>query len=58
LRGDGLVCSDGLTRHVKAPEIMLIVLGKRAPEASSQRLVDLANRRGGEDNISVVVMSA
>jgi protein phosphatase len=57
--GDGLVlCSDGLTRHVKAEEIMKIVLGQRDPEASCQRLVDLANQRGGEDNVSVVVMTA
>jgi PPM family protein phosphatase len=55
--GDRLVlCSDGLTRHVKPPEIAEITLAEDNPDAASQKLVDLANSRGGEDNISVVVI--
>lgn len=55
--GDRIVlCSDGLTRHVTPEEIARLVLKDRNPEAATQRLIDLANRRGGEDNISVVVI--
>lgn len=55
--GDRLVlCSDGLTRHVKPEEIAEIVLAETNPDTASQRLIDLANSRGGEDNVSVIVI--
>lgn len=55
--GDRLVlCSDGLTRHVKPHEIAEIALEEDNPEVSSQRLIDLTNERGGEDNVSVIVI--
>ena len=57
--GDCLVmCSDGLTRHLDGDEIGEIVKRVGDPEAISQELIDLANVRGGEDNISVVVVKA
>jgi PPM family protein phosphatase len=57
--GDRLVlCSDGLTRHVKPTEIARVVLSNDNPEETSQLLIDLANSRGGEDNVSVIVISA
>lgn len=56
--GDHIVlCSDGLTRHVKPREIAEIVLSIDDPEIASQALVDLANARGGEDNVSVIVIA-
>jgi protein phosphatase len=56
--GDRLVlCSDGLTRHVKANEIATIAMGDDDLEAVSQALIDLANARGGEDNVSVIVIA-
>ena len=51
-----VLCSDGLTRHVKAHEISDIVLVNRDPEVASQLLIDLANARGGEDNVSVIII--
>jgi protein phosphatase len=55
--GDRLVlCSDGLTRHVKPHEIAEIALANPNPDVGSQKLVDLANARGGEDNVSVIVI--
>ncbi len=55
--GDRIVlCSDGLTRHVRPEEIARLVLIDNNPETATQRLIDLANERGGEDNISVVVI--
>ena len=49
-----LLCSDGLTRHVEEDEILDVVTHHPVPEAA-QHLVDLANQRGGMDNISVVI---
>jgi protein phosphatase len=55
--GDRLVlCSDGLTRHVKPSEIAEVVLAEDNPAKASKRLIDLANQRGGEDNVSVIVI--
>jgi protein phosphatase len=56
--GDRLVlCSDGLTRHVKPDEIAQLALSDENPDVASQKLIDLANERGGEDNVSVIVVS-
>lgn len=56
--GDRIIlCSDGLTRHVKADEIARIVTEWGDPEIAAQSLIDLANKRGGEDNVSVIVLS-
>ncbi len=49
-----LLCSDGLTRHVEEPEILDVVT-HYAPGEAAQRLIDLANERGGMDNISVII---
>ncbi|GAB4576260.1 MAG: hypothetical protein Kow0077_31860 [Anaerolineae bacterium] len=55
--GDRIVlCSDGLTRHVSPREIADQVLANPDPSEATQALIDLANARGGEDNISVVVI--
>ena len=56
--GDRLVlCSDGLTRHVKPDEIATIAMEDDDLEIASQALIDLANARGGEDNVSVIVIA-
>ncbi len=56
--GDRIVlCSDGLTRHVPPKEIAQVVRQERVPDKITHRLIHLANRRGGEDNISVVVIA-
>jgi protein phosphatase len=55
-KGDVLViCSDGLSTKVPPLEIMSIVDSK-PPEKACRELVDLANARGGDDNISAVVL--
>ena len=55
--GDRLVlCSDGLTRHVRSAEIGEVVMAEENPAKASKRLIDLANQRGGEDNVSVIVI--
>lgn len=50
-----VLCSDGLTRHVKDNEIAHIV-GDLDPAEATEALIQLANERGGEDNISVAVV--
>lgn len=55
--GDRMVlCSDGLTRHVKPDEIAKMVMAEDDPEQSVERLISLTNARGGEDNVSVIVI--
>lgn len=55
-RGDRLIlCSDGLSNKVTDPEIKKIVDGGAVPDGICERLIALANDRGGEDNITVVV---
>lgn len=56
--GDQLVlCSDGLTRYVSDHEILEMASQTQAHHAA-QQLVDLANARGGKDNISVMLVRA
>lgn len=50
-----LLCSDGLTTHVEDDELAAI-LGEQDPEEASAALVQLANERGGQDNISAGVL--
>lgn len=55
--GDRLVlCSDGLTGHVRDAEIAELV-DRLPPGKAVEELVALANARGGEDNITVLVGS-
>jgi protein phosphatase len=55
-RGDILVlCSDGLSGQVKKEEIAEIVGRERDLPAAADKLVALANERGGPDNITVVI---
>jgi serine/threonine protein phosphatase PrpC len=55
--GDWLILSsDGLTRHVSPAEIVEITDQNDRPEGVAQELIDLANKRGGEDNISAIVI--
>lgn len=52
--GDVLVlCTDGLWDLVSKKEIVWIVQGHRDLARACSRLVDLANARGGHDNITV-----
>lgn len=53
--GDTIVlCTDGLYRHVKAEEIVDLLQRELELADACRSLVDLANFRGGSDNITVV----
>lgn len=49
-----VLCSDGLTRQVSDEEIAALARA-HPPCQAAQRLVALANARGGEDNITVSI---
>ena len=51
-----IISSDGLSDKV-APEEILETAERTAPEAACRLLVDLANERGGEDNITVIALA-
>lgn len=50
-----LLCSDGLSNKVSTKEMREILRVEPNLDAACNRLVNLANARGGEDNITVVV---
>jgi serine/threonine protein phosphatase PrpC len=51
-----VLCTDGLTRHVSDSEIVELVTDRR-PNQAVRELVDLANGRGGEDNVSILILA-
>ena len=56
--GDRLVvCSDGLYRYVDEDELKEEI-PRTGPAETVDRLISMANTRGGKDNISVVVIEA
>ncbi len=57
LAGDRLLlCSDGLTSMVTEDQVQAILEAEPEPQAAADRLVRTANRAGGIDNITVVVL--
>ncbi|MCG8592327.1 MAG: Stp1/IreP family PP2C-type Ser/Thr phosphatase [Proteobacteria bacterium] len=51
-----VMCSDGLTNHVRDEEIADLATAEPDPQLSCDRLVELANSRGGEDNTTLVLV--
>jgi len=51
-----LLCSDGLTRMLIEPEIAATLQAEPDAIRAANKLVELANDRGGTDNITVVVV--
>jgi protein phosphatase len=51
-----VLCSDGLTGHVRDEEIARAAGGGVDPQEAVDHLIALANSRGGEDNITVVIV--
>ena len=50
-----LLCSDGLTDMISADEIFAVLDGSDDLEVAARALIEAANARGGEDNITVVL---
>ncbi len=51
-----LLCSDGLSKMVPEPMIREVVLQNPDLDACVERLVTLANERGGRDNVTVILV--
>lgn len=59
LAGDVFVlCSDGMSDLVKPEDVLPIAGGGAPPQQAAGQLVDLANARGGHDNVTVQVLRA
>jgi serine/threonine protein phosphatase PrpC len=53
-----LLCSDGLSRMATDEEIREIIVAETNLQVAVQRLIDLANARGGKDNVTVILVRA
>ncbi len=51
-----LLCTDGLTDLLADEEILDILQGNDSHDEQLQKMVDLANLRGGHDNITIVLL--
>jgi protein phosphatase len=59
LEGDRVVlCSDGLFGMVAEDQIQAILEAEPDPQRAADRLIKAANRAGGVDNITVIVLEA
>jgi protein phosphatase len=57
VRGDRyLLCSDGLVDEVADHDIEQVAVVVHDPQAAADELVAMANRHGGRDNVTVVVV--
>jgi PPM family protein phosphatase len=52
-----LVCSDGLTDLIWDDEILKAIRSRKELKAAAEALVNMANERGGHDNITVALIS-
>jgi PPM family protein phosphatase len=50
------LCSDGLSNKVSEGELLEVVSSELSLEEKGQKLIDLANEYGGEDNITLVIV--
>ncbi|MFC1889703.1 Stp1/IreP family PP2C-type Ser/Thr phosphatase [Thermodesulfobacteriota bacterium] len=51
-----IICSDGLWDVVNDEEIEDVAYHEKDPQCACDRLVSLANERGGPDNISILIL--
>lgn len=56
-RDSYIFCSDGLTTMLSDEEIRDAAVAQTSPKALCEKLVELANEKGGVDNVTVVVVS-
>ncbi|HVO43968.1 MAG TPA: serine/threonine-protein phosphatase, partial [Aggregatilineales bacterium] len=51
-----LLCSDGLWNQLDKDAILQTTIMARTPQEACDKLIKLANERGGPDNISVALI--
>ena len=52
-----ILCCDGLWEMIDDKEIQRIIEASKSPQQACDALINAANRAGGEDNISVIVVA-
>ena len=52
-----LLCSDGVLAHLSDDDIKKIIQETPDPNNACKKIVDMANERGGSDNISLIILS-
>ncbi|ENH98285.1 protein serine/threonine phosphatase [Gracilibacillus halophilus YIM-C55.5] len=52
-----LLCTDGLTNKLSDQEIQSLLTGETLSQSLVEQLIERANTRGGEDNITVALIS-
>ena len=52
-----LLCCDGVNSHLSDDDIKKIVQETPNPQHACKKIVDMANDRGGSDNISLIILS-
>ena len=50
-----LICSDGLSNKLESEDILNLIGSERDLGEISKKMIELANERGGEDNITVIL---
>ena len=53
-----LLCCDGVIAHLTDEDIHKTIIESSDPDAACQNIVNLANERGGSDNISLIILSS
>ena len=53
-----LLCCDGVIAHLSDDDIHKIIRDSADPQTACQEIVDMANERGGSDNISLIILSS
>ena len=53
-----LLCCDGVIAHLTDEDIHKTIIESSDPDVACQNIVNLANERGGSDNISLIILSS
>jgi protein phosphatase len=51
-----LLCTDGLTNMLERDQVAEILRNEPDPQRAAEELIEAANRAGGDDNITVIVL--
>lgn len=51
-----ILCSDGLTNYIKDDEMKAVINDNKDLQRAAEALVEIANDRGGRDNITIVAL--
>lgn len=53
-----LMCSDGLSNMVDDGQLALLLKSAETPKKIGKKLIEIANKNGGRDNIAVIVINS